>query len=200
MLKKLSIILLTSCFVLLTMFSFTSKSLAATEIKSRYNLIDGKQTISPELDKSVKLEVRTGKKDKNNREIVWGFSSRDKFINYSNLEKSVINVNDIVAQGSGPSYTDFYWEINKGGGYFSIAPGYVCSLSGNGWNDQISSISTAKYGSYTVLWQNTPEQNYGYGIAFSHSQYYGSTINLTDYYMGDGTNWNDQTSYIEVKN
>lgn len=200
MFKKLSIILLTSCFVLLTMLSFTSTSLAATEIKSRYNLIDGKQTISPDLDKSVKLEVRTGKKDTNGKEIILGFSNRDKFINYLDLEKTVINKDVITNLGSGTCCTDFYWDSNKSGAYFSISPGYVSSLSGNGWNDQISSISTAKYGSYTVLWQHTPEHNYGYGIAFNHSQYYGSTINLTDYYMGDGTSWNDRTSYIEVKN
>jgi hypothetical protein len=59
----------------------------------------------------------------------------------------------------------------------------------------VSSVWTHKFGNYTTLYEHKNAQ--GRALAIANN---GTSVNLTDYSMGDGERtWNDQASSVVVK-
>ncbi|MFD0768454.1 hypothetical protein ACFQZ1_05930 [Bacillus sp. CGMCC 1.60114] len=189
------------CFALIAVFFSAAPSTFAEEGKSQFVLINGKKASSPVQDSQVKHIFFS--KDQNGKEIKYGFTNEKEFQQfvqnkeyekhreYKNPKAELIKKENLTTLGTGPNYTDFYWDINKGGSRISYAIGTYTSYVGNYWNDQISSISTAASG-YTRVWEHASYGGATY--AWDNYSYWGYTINLNNY------GWNDAISSLGVFN
>ncbi|NEW05330.1 hypothetical protein GK047_04765 [Paenibacillus sp. SYP-B3998] len=181
-------------FISMLLFSFVPISSAVTE-QSNYVSIDGEKTVSASSDGTVNVRLMTG--DENGNDIQLGFTSEARLLEY--IQHNPQSTKNVSAQGTGACCTDFYYDSDKGGGYRYVAVGddiRDIGISWAGWDNRISSLSTAATG-YTVLWQF--EDFSGFGIYFDNAQYYNRTVNLGDYQMEPGRSWNDKASSIQVR-
>ncbi|AJS57787.1 hypothetical protein [Paenibacillus sp. IHBB 10380] len=180
--------------VSMVIFSFASISFAVTE-QSSYVSIDGEKTVSATSDATVNVVLMTG--DENGNDIQLGFTSEARLLEH--IQNNPQSTKNVSTRGTGACCTDFYYDANKGGGYRYVAVGddiRDIGISWAGWDNKISSLSTAATG-YTVLWQFIDFS--GFGIYFDNAQYYNRTINLGDHQMEPGRSWNDKASSIQVR-
>ncbi|AIK40676.1 hypothetical protein BG07_4130 [Bacillus pseudomycoides] len=160
--------------------------------------VDSLAKVNNKSNEDIKITMVLPKQNNKGDWLAYGFTSRETleaFIKkdkqrFKNVIKPQLK-NVIKPLGSGPESTDFYEHINKGGQYIYWSSGFT-NLS-SGWNDRISSLSTASpSASYsTTLWEHTSSQGYGQGVMFRHYEWYGKTANMA-------ADWNDRASAIEI--
>ncbi|WP_242290348.1 hypothetical protein [Bacillus cereus group sp. BfR-BA-01319] len=145
--------------------------------------VDSFNKLDAPSKEDVKITVVLPKQNQNGDWLSYGFSNKESLDSFIEKDKQRLNntINPLGVGGSGPNSTDFYEHANKGGEYFSLSSGFK-NLPPN-WQNRISSVSTASpTASYsTTLWDRTSTEEYGKGIIFKHSDWYGKTVNLNDF-------------------
>lgn len=133
----------------------------------------------------------------NTKPTIIGFDSQIAFESYLK-EHPIAPAFPKLLQSSSQIYSTFYHDTNLNGAKFNANAGrnpiLITNFSASS-NDQVSSVWTHKFGNYTTLYEHKNAQ--GRALAIANN---GTSVNLTDYSMGDGERtWNDQASSVVVK-
>lgn len=124
---------------------------------------------------------------------VLAFSTFNKYRAYHEKKLSTKSVKSMIYSSNTYFYEHASFDSRGLGNWAYLPVGYSTSYVGDNWNDKISSVNIYPW-TWVSFYQHWNYEGYYFTFINNADGYWFN--NLTDYWMPDGTSWNDQASSI----